>query len=166
MSDIRSIIAIMEQESFSLDDIDRRILEILQDDGRMSVSQLAEHLSLSEAPCWRRVKRLQESGHICEFRAIADRRKLGFGVLAFVNVQFTTHDMHLAGEFEQAVLGLPCILSCHNVTGEIDYVLTVIAKDLDDYGRFTTVLRNLPGVRSITSSLALREVKSKTSIPA
>lgn len=131
----------------------------------MSNSKLAEEVGLSETPCWRRIKRLEAEGFIANYSANLDRRRLGLGVLAFVEVRFSTHDIDLAREFESAVNRLPQILSCHNVTGEVDYILQVVASDLDDYGRFTAVLRHLPGVTAIHSILSLREVKKFAGFP-
>jgi len=147
------------------DSLDRAILERLQTDGRVSNSRLAEDIGLSETPCWRRIKRLESDGVITSYCANLDRRKLGLGVFAFVEVKFSTHDMHLSLEFERALESLPQILNCHNVTGEVDYILQVVAKDLDDYGKFTSVLRNLPGVTAIHSILSLREVKRFSGLP-
>ncbi len=157
----------MKEESSveRLDELDRAILERLQLDGRASNSRLAEEVGLSETPCWRRIKRLETDGIISTYSANLDRRKLGLGVFAFVEVKFSTHDTELSREFESAVESIPQILTCHNVTGEVDYILQVVAKDLDDYGRFTAVLRNLPGVMAIHSILSLREVKKFSGLP-
>jgi DNA-binding Lrp family transcriptional regulator len=148
-----------------LDGLDRQILDRLQVDGRASNARIAEDVGLSETPCWRRVRRLEKEGYIAGYRAELSRRRLGYGVLAIVEVRFSTHSVELAAQFEAAVQELPQILTCHNVTGEMDFVLQVVAKDLDDYGRFTTVLRHLPGVTAIHSSLVLREIKSFTGLP-
>jgi Lrp/AsnC family transcriptional regulator, leucine-responsive regulatory protein len=155
----------MENETGHIDEIDRHMLRILQGDGRISVASLADQVGISEAPCWRRLKRLQSTGYITGFNATASRRKLGYDVHAFVHVKFSTHDMVLAQEFEKRVMDLSEVLTCHNVTGEVDYILQVIAEDLDAYGAFTVVLRNLPGVTAIHSSLSLREIKSSHAIP-
>jgi Lrp/AsnC family leucine-responsive transcriptional regulator len=157
----------MREDSFSdrIDELDRALLERLQADGRASNSRLAEEVGLSETPCWRRVKRLESDGIISGYTANLDRRKLGLGVFAFVEVKFSTHDTELSMEFEKAVDSIPQILTCHNVAGDVDYILQVVARDLDDYGRFTAVLRNLPGVTAIHSILSLREVKKFTGLP-
>jgi DNA-binding Lrp family transcriptional regulator len=154
-----------EASTERLDELDRSLLERLQVDGRASNSRLAEEVGLSETPCWRRIRRLETEGIIAGYSANLDRRKLGLGVLAFVEVKFSTHDTDLAREFESALDNIPQILTCHNVTGEVDYILQVVAKDLDDYGRFTAVLRNLPGVTAIHSLLSLREVKRFVGLP-
>lgn len=111
------------------------------------------------APTWRRVKRLEEDGYIQGYHAAVDRRKLGLGVIAFVSVRFTTHDLDLARRFSEAVRNEPSVLSCHNVTGDVDYLMMVATKDLDSYEKLTHVFRSIPGVSSIETHLSLREVK-------
>jgi DNA-binding Lrp family transcriptional regulator len=148
-----------------LDDVDRRILAEIQRDGRLTNATLADRVNLSEAPCWRRLRRLETEGYIDGYRALVDRRRAGLGVHAFVHIKFSTHDIDLAGQFERQVKDLAWVLTCHNITGEVDYILQVVAPDLDAYGAFTVVLRNLPGVTAIHSSLALRSVKNTTELP-
>jgi len=149
-----------------LDDTDRALLALVQQDGRMSNAKLAEALSLSETPCWRRLKRLEAEGVIDGYQANLNRRRLGYGVLALVQLCFGNHSDDAPSNFEAAVQHIPEVLSCHNVTGEADYFLQVVAKDLEAYGRFVSdVLRKLPGVTSIRSSLSLREVKASTRLP-
>ena len=149
-----------------LDETDYALLTLVQTDGRIPNSKVAETLSLSETPCWRRLKRLEESGYIVDYQANLSRHRLGIGVLALVQICFANHTDDTPSQFENAVLGIPEILSCHNVTGEADYFLQIVADDLDAYEKFLrTVLRKLPGVTSIRSSLSLREVKNSTRLP-
>lgn len=152
-------------DSLALDDVDIRILAILQREGRIANASLASKVGVSEAPCWRRVKRLQSLGLIKGYHADLDRRRLGLDVFAIVHVRFSTHDLSLAGEFEKKISAIPEVLSCHNVTGEVDYILTVVSHNLDEYSKFTTELRHIPGVAAIHSSLSLREVKSTNRLP-
>lgn len=149
-----------------LDKADRTILAHLQQDGRLTNARLASHLSLSETPCWRRLKRLEQEGYIDGYQANLDRRKLGFGVLAFVQLSCTAHDQASTREFERVILNSKNVLSCHNTTGEADFMLQVLAKDLDDYSEFVeNVLRKLPGISAIRSNLSLREVKASNRLP-
>lgn len=150
----------------SLDKIDLAIADRLQRDGRLSNAKLAEQLTLSEASCWRRQRRLEELGVIEGYRAVLSRRKLGFGVLAFVQIGCTLHDEEVTAAFERAVETCPYVLSCHNTTGEADFLLQVVARDLDDYSLFVEkFLRKIPGVSSIRSSISLREIKSFRKFP-
>ncbi|AJQ46618.1 Lrp/AsnC family transcriptional regulator [Pseudomonas putida] len=149
-----------------LDETDRELLRLLQEDGTLSSAALGERLSMTVTPCWRRRKRLEELGIIKDYQANLDRKKLGYDVMAFAQVRFGNHSANAPDEFEQVILKLPQVLSCHKVTGEADYVLTVLANDLESYGRFVEeVLRRQPGIASIQSSLALREVKAVSRIP-
>ena len=149
-----------------LDKTDRAILAALQKDGRMSNAKLAELVGLSETPCARRLKRLENEGYIGHYRAVLARPALGFGVVAFVLVRFAVHDKNLAHRFEREVQAIPRIIACHNVSGSADYILQVVARDLDDYGTFMRdQMRSLPGVTSVESALSLREVKADSGLP-
>lgn len=149
-----------------LDQVDIRLLRALQADGRLSNAKLAEQLAISETPCWRRLKRLETEGFIQSYQANLNRKKLGYGVVAFVQVTLGNHAGEEPLQFEQLVTTLPEILSCHNVTGDCDYLLQIVASDLDAYGIFVRdKLRKLPGVTSIRSNLSLREVKTSAILP-
>lgn len=155
-----------DHPSDELDPVDRKLLAILQDDATLSNAALGERLSMTVTPCWRRRKRLEELGYIRGYQAQLDRRKLGFGVLAFAQVRFGEHAGKAPDRFEELVCKLPEVLSCHKVTGEADFTMTVVANDLESYGRFVEdVLRKQPGVATIQSSLSLREVKSVSKLP-
>lgn len=150
----------------SLDETDLSLLELIQQDGRISNTKIAEKLSLSEAPCWRRRKRLEESGLVESYQANLNRELLGFGVMALVQISFADPTDEAPVLFEERIQEIPEILSCYNVTGETDYLLQVVAKDLAFYELFLrTVLRKLPGVRSIQTSICLREVKNSKRLP-
>lgn len=150
----------------TLDKVDLAIADRLQQDGRLSNARLAEQLALSEASCWRRQKRLEETGVIEGYKAVLNRRKLGIGVMAFVQIVCTQHSEEVTAAFERIIQASPNVIACHNTTGEADFLLQVVAKDLDDYSRFVEkVLRKLPGVLSIRSNLSLREMKVMNKLP-
>lgn len=150
----------------TLDKVDLAILRLLQQDGTLSTPALAERLSLSVTPCWRRLKRLEEDGYIRDYQANLDRRKLGMNVIAFVELSFVAHADEAPNRFEQQIMEYPEILGCHKITGDADYLLQMVTEDLDSYSRFIEeVLRKIAGVYKIQSSLSLREVKSVTRIP-
>lgn len=156
----------MKPPEFKLDETDYALLDLLQRDGRLSNVKLAQALNLSETPCWRRLKRLEESGCIRACRAILDRKFLGFGVLAFVHITFAIHTGDDPYLFEAAIQEIPEVMACHNVTGEADYFLQIVAKDLEEYEQILSgKLRKLPGVTSIKSSFSLREIKDATHLP-
>ncbi len=152
--------------SGEMDATDIALLNLVQEDGRIANSKVADTLNLSEAPCLRRRKRLEEKGFIVDYQANLARERLGFGVLALVQICFANHTGEAPELFEEEIQNIPEILSCHNVTGEADYILQIVAQDLASYETFLrTVLRKLPGVTSIRSSLSLREVKSSSRLP-
>ncbi len=106
---------------------------------------------MSETPCWRRLKRLEANGYIDDYQANLSRHRLGFGVLALAQICFANHTDDAPSLFEEAVRNTPEILSCHNVTGEADYFLQIVAEDLVAYESFLRmVLRKLPGVTSMS----------------
>ncbi|WP_040545705.1 Lrp/AsnC family transcriptional regulator [Salipiger bermudensis] len=149
-----------------IDAASARILTLLQEDGRMTNARLADTLGMSETPCWRRLKRLEESGVIEGYQANLNRRKLGLGVMAFVQLRCSEHDQTATAEFQRLVETTPNILACHNTTGADDFLLIVVARDLDDYSGFVDgTLRRLPGVTSIRSNLSLKEMKASSKLP-
>ena len=155
-----------KQSISDLDAIDQRILSLLQADGTLTHPQLAEQVALSVTPCWRRLKRLEEDGFITGYQANLSRRKLGLDVLAYVQVSFLVVTDQSIRHFEALLQSRPEVMSCHKVTGQADYMLQVVAKDLDAYGDFVeNVLRLVPGVSTIHSSLAMREIKTSHQFP-
>ncbi|MBY4678591.1 Lrp/AsnC family transcriptional regulator [Marinobacterium arenosum] len=148
-----------------LDATDFSLLDKIQRDGRISNSKLAQQINLSDTPCWRRWKRLEDEGFISGYRTLLDRRKLGYDVIAFVQVSFERHEVELTDHFEQQVQALEWILMCHNITGDADYLLQVVARDLDQFSDQLTALRRIPGVRSLQSGISVREIKADMALP-
>ena len=148
-----------------IDAIDRKILRALQADARLTMAELAEQVSLSHTPCWRRVKRLEEAGYISGYHAVLDRRKLGYSIVGFVSVQLESHTPEIAEAFERQVRSLEQILSCHNLTGRYDYQLEAIAEDMESFARFVRdKVRSLPAVREIYTSFSLKEILPNRSL--
>ena len=156
----------MNTPKADLDPTDRAILRALQADGRLSNAKLSEQLAISETPCWRRIRHLEAAGFIEGYQAMLSRQKLGFGVMAFVQVTLGNHAGEEPLQFEQLAASMPEVLACHNVTGDCDYLLHIVAQDLDAYGTFVRDrLRKLPGVTSIRSNLSLRDIKTTSALP-
>jgi Lrp/AsnC family leucine-responsive transcriptional regulator len=150
-----------------LDRFDRRILEVLQVEGRISNQELAERIGLSASPCLRRVRTLEEAGIIVGYRALLDARRLGLTLLALVHISMDRHTPERFENFEQSVRSLPEVLECLLITGqEADYQLKVIVRDMDAY---QTLLLNkitrIEGVSGVHSSFVLRRVVDKTALP-
>ena len=145
---------------------DIRILQILQKDASISNVQLAEMVGMSPSPCLRRVKQLEASGVIQKHVALLDRKKLGLGVLATIQVRLQRHTEEGAEDFAKAMNDLPEILSCWAMTGRQDFMLMAVAGDIESFGDFVThQLLSMPNVRDVQSSLVLKEYKNHTAIP-
>jgi len=149
-----------------LNEMDLHILKILQENGRITNSDLAETIHMSASPCWRRVRQLEENGVIRRYTAELDRKKIGLGVFVYVSIQIDKHSDKDASEFEREVVELPEVISCHSVAGGADFILTVVCRDLDAYADFSmTRLRRLPGVKAMTTNFALKEIKPFSGLP-
>lgn len=156
----------MNGSRIKLDRIDRRILEELQADARLSSADLAERVSLTSSPCWRRVKRLEEEGVISGYQARINSQKLGYQVTALVQISLEVKSTEQLQAFERAVQALPQVLSCHRISGRYDHQLMVVAEDLQAYGTFAeTHINGLPSVKEVYTSFVLREVKAPSNPP-
>lgn len=156
----------MNRPKPKLDRVDRKILEALQLDARLSSAELADLVALTPSPIWRRIKRLEQEGVISAYQARLDARQLGYEVMAFVFISLDKAQTQYVTEFEQAVLGVPQILSCHRVSGRYDHQLTVVAEDLESYGLFAEkFINSLPSVKEVYTSFVLKEVKAPTNPP-
>ncbi len=149
-----------------LDRQDRLLLRALMKDGRATLARLSETVALSPTQCARRMARLEEAGLIAGYQALIDRQAAGFGVLALVQVSLERQGESHSQAFQQAVRDLPEVVECLLLTGDADYQLRVVERDLDSYAEFVTHrLMRLPGVAHIRSSIALREVKRECGLP-
>lgn len=150
----------------ALDAIDRRILGILQREGRLSNADLAERIALSASACHRRVRRLEEAGAIRDYVARLDPRAVGRRATVFVEITLQGQSEELLEAFEAAVARVPDLLECHLMAGTADYLLKVVARDSDDFARIHRQhLTRLPGVRQMHSSFALRTVVAGAALP-
>ena len=149
-----------------LDDIDRRILTALQNNARISNVELARMVGLSPSPCLRRVKTLEDCGVIQRYVSLLDQGAVGFPVSVFVNVTLERQVESALEQFEAAIGKRPEVLECYLMTGDADYLLRVVTSDLASYERFLVDhLTRIPGVSSIKSSFALKQVSYRTALP-
>ena len=145
-----------------IDDVHRRILHILESEGRISNTDLADRVGLSPSACLRRVQELERSGWIRGYRAVLDRSKMGVGVTVFVMVGLDAQLSKDARAFERAMAATPQVRECHNITGSVEYLLRVEVADLPAYKEFhANILGVLPQVRSITSHISLGSPKDE-----
>ena len=149
-----------------IDSQDERILLRLQQDGRRTNQQLASDVGMSNSACWRRVKSLEDTGIIQSYTAIVDRKAAGFATEAILHVSLDRHDAQFAGEFEDHVRTRAEVLDCFATTGDADYHLRVVVRDMDAYNHFLDeFMFRLPGVRHVRSNMVLKEIKTEVSLP-
>ena len=150
----------------TLDKFDIQILHELQADARLTNAELAQRVGLSAAPCWRRVRALEQAGFIKGYHAEIDRQKIGLGVLAFVRLDADKNTGERTREMEEAIRRIPEIVSCHYISGAGTFELQVVAKDLDSFSQLARqVLINLPNVKDLHTSFSLGEVKASRALP-
>lgn len=151
----------------NLDGYDRRILEALQEDGRLSNQDLADRIGLSPSPCLRRVRRLEEAGLIGAYRAVLNARALGLNLMAFIQISMDRHTPERFENFERHVGDYPEVLECHLITGQsADYLLKVIVADMDGFqALLLNKITRIDGVTGVHSSFVMKSPVSKTSLP-
>ncbi len=148
-----------------LDATDRRILNVLQKEGRITNAELSDRVNLSPSACHRRTQRLEEEGYIAAFVALLEPRKLGRNTTVFVEITLSGQAEELLDAFEREVARIPDILECHLMAGSADYLLKMLVEDTEDFARIhRQFLSRLPGVRQMQSSFALRTVVKTTAL--
>jgi DNA-binding Lrp family transcriptional regulator len=149
-----------------LDTIDRRILRELQRDGRLQNVELAKRVGLSPSPCLRRVRLLEEAGVIERYVALLNASKVGMGLTVFVRVWLTGQDAQTVDRFTESVKELPQVVECHLMAGDCDFLLRVVAADLDAYRRFQIDhLTRIKGVQSVKTEVPMQRIKLSTEVP-
>jgi Lrp/AsnC family leucine-responsive transcriptional regulator len=151
--------------SLTLDATDRRILAVLQKEGRITNADLSERVNLSSSACHRRVQQLEEAGFIAGYVALLDARRMGKPTTVFVEITLQSQAEDLLDAFEREVARVPDILECHLMAGTADYLIKIMAEDTEDFARIHRQhLSRLPGVRQMQSSFALRTVVKTTAL--
>tara|TARA_B100000035_G_scaffold303618_1_gene302392 strand:+ start:517 stop:978 length:462 start_codon:yes stop_codon:yes gene_type:complete len=149
-----------------LDKQEKSVLRILQAQGRISNVELAEQIGLSESPCYRRVRGLEEAGVIAGYAAKVDRRKLGLQVIAFVMVTVENQEDGMLGDFFAAIADEPHIVECHAMSGSQDFLLKAVAKSMDHFSDLVMKrILKIPGVKNVESNFSLRALKEGAPLP-
>lgn len=149
-----------------IDAFDRKIIQSLQEDARMPVAQVAERTALSATPVSRRIKRLEEEGVILGYQPVLDTRRLGFELDAYVLINLDGHSDENISRFEEAIHGNRYVIACHAVTGDMDYLVHVIARDVEHLSQITLkTLVRIPGVRDVKSIIVLETIKETRATP-
>ncbi len=156
----------MKNTNMKLDAIDRRLLALLQENGRLPVTDLAEKAGLTTSPCLRRLKILEQAGIIRGYAALVDQQKVGLPVSVFVSVKLEMQREEALERFEATIRDCPEVVECYLMTGPRDYLLRVVAQDLAAFEYFLKqTLTRIEGVASIESSFALSQVKHSNALP-
>ena len=152
--------------NLDLDAIDRRILEVLQRDGRIPIVDLADRVGLSPTPCQRRVRRMEADGVIQRYAAVVDPGRVGQVLQAFVEVTLSDHAEETVTAFRRAITERSDVIACYAVSGERDFMLHVVATDFESYSRFALeALLRMPGVRNTQSQFVISVLKPPGNIP-
>ncbi len=150
-----------------IDNVEKHILSLLQQDGRMSNVMLAEQIGLSESPTFRRVRQLEADGYITGYAALADQRKLGLDVTAFVQVTMERQPDSAIQSFLACVGAEDHIIECHAMSGSHDYLMKVVARNIDHFSEICMQrILKFPGVQHVESSFSLQEIKQSRVLPA
>jgi Lrp/AsnC family transcriptional regulator len=149
-----------------IDKVDKEIIRLLQEDAELSAAAVGERIGLSQSPCWRRIQRLRDEGLIQGQVMRFDRKKLGFDVMVFAQVKLTAHGRSKVPEFAETIRQFPEVQECHLVLGNIDFLLRIVVRDIEEYERFFfEKLSHLPEIQEVHSNIVLSEIKYTTELP-
>jgi Lrp/AsnC family transcriptional regulator len=149
-----------------LDVYELRILALMQEDATLTTSDIADRIGLSQAPCWRRIDRLRREGFIRAQVALVDRRKVGLNAQIFAQVKLNAHGRQHLEEFSEAIRQFPEVLECYVLMGSVDFMLRIVARDIEAYERFFfNKLSQVAGIQEVNSVVALSEIKATTALP-
>ncbi len=147
-----------------LDNIDKKILGLIQQDASMPASDIAEQVNLSQPPCWRRIKRLEKEGYILKRTGLLNQGKLGLNIVIYAEVKLTANSELEA--FEEGIRNIPEVTECYVMLGKVDFLLRIVTTDIRTYERlYRNQLSRLPGLLELSSSVAMSEVKRTTELP-
>jgi len=148
-----------------LDAIDRKILMVLQEDASLSVAEIGDRVGLSSTPCWKRIQRLEADGVILRRVALVDQNKIGLGITVFVSVESADHSEAWLKKFAEAVSAMPEVMEFYRMAGDVDYMLRVVASDMQSYDVFYKKLISAVPLKNVTSRFAMEKIKSVTALP-
>nr|WP_298728967.1 Lrp/AsnC family transcriptional regulator [uncultured Steroidobacter sp.] len=151
----------------TLDHIDRKIIALLQEDGSLSIADLAKKLHMTTPPCWRRVRRLKDAGVLERQVWLVNGPAIGFNAYVYAAIKLATHDSQAVSRFRERIKTWPEVLECYVLLGAIDVLVKIVVPDIQFYEDFFfKKLSQLPGVREVNSSVVMSEIKRTTKLPA
>ena len=148
-----------------LNDIDKKILSVLQENADLPISELSKKVNLSATPCWARINKLYKQGFITKKVAVVDRLKLNLNVVAFVQVKTSNHNMECARKFVKVISDMPEVIEFYRLSGSIDYLLKVLVPSIEKYDEFYKKLTDKVDLTDVSSSFSMEEIKQTSSLP-
>ena len=149
----------------ALNDIDKKILSVLQENADLPISELSKKVNLSATPCWARINKLYKQGFITKKVAVVDRLKLNLNVVAFVQIKTSNHNMEWARKFVKAISDMPEVIEFYRLSGSIDYLLKVLVPSIEKYDEFYKKLTDKVDLTDVSSSFSMEEIKQTSSLP-
>lgn len=148
-----------------MDEIDRKILRLLQEDNSLAASDIARQVGLSSSPCWKRINRMMSDGIIKRQTAVLDANRLGFGLTVFVSIKTGEHSGDWLETFSETVAGMPEVMEFHRMSGDVDYMLKVVVRDMQSFDEFYKRLIGSSALSDVTSRFSMETIKETTSLP-
>lgn len=149
-----------------IDRIDKSILRLLHNNSKLTIKELANKLGLTPTPIFERIKRLEKEDYIMSYKAVINRKKVGFPLLVFCNISLNQHEATSISKFEEDIQELAEVIECYHIGGMFDYLLKVVAKDMDSYQYFVAKkLASIENIRQVQSAFVMTEVKSGVNLP-
>lgn len=147
------------------DDLDKKILNLLQKDAKLTIKELAESLEMSTTPIFERIKRMERDGVIKGYVALVDQEKVGRGQTVFINIRMPVYTAENVAEFEETIREMPQVLECYHLAGTIDYQMKVVVENIKEYDRLLLEISKIRNVNVESSVIVLHDVKQQTAIP-
>ena len=149
----------------AMDAIDRKILNVVQEDAALSVAEIGQRVGLSSTPCWKRLQRLEADGVITKRVALIDPEKVGLGITVFVSIETGDHSQDWLKRFADVASAMPEVMEFYRMAGDVDYMLRVVVHDMQDYDAFYKKLIATVPLKNVTSRFAMERIKSTTALP-
>lgn len=148
-----------------MDKLDRKILDLLQQDGSLTAAEIAEKVGLSKAPCWRRIQRLKEEGVLRKTVALVDAKAVNVGTTVFAMVKTSHHEAEWSEQFVRVASEIPEVMEIHRMSGDVDYLMRIVVPDIQAYDKVYKQLINAVSFSDVTASFSLETIKSTTALP-
>lgn len=148
-----------------MDEIDRKLLTLLQQDSTLSIAEMADRVGLSPTPCWKRIQKMEAASVILHRVVLVDQGRVGMGLTVFVAIEAGSHSPEWLEKFAAAVEAMPEVLEFYRMAGDVDYMLRVVATDMAEYDAFYKRLIAIVPLKNVTSRFAMERIKSTTAVP-